>query len=89
MTDSPPLLAMHNPRVSLWLAFDHYLTTPEPRSWEEYEMLRDQVAEQMTRLHKDSPPEAVAMVWSAVDRLLDYVFEHQPELAAELFGDEN
>jgi len=74
-TDGSDLLALEDPRLSLDLAVFHYLTTPPPRTEAEYLHMQSEAARLVTSLRGDDPPEAVAMAWAVVDRVVDYACE--------------
>ncbi|MDD9726538.1 hypothetical protein PVV74_13795 [Roseovarius sp. SK2] len=68
----PSLLAMEDERVSLELALFHYVTTPPITNDAEHALYTAQLTEMLERRDVNASPEAEAMVWAVMDRIMDY-----------------
>jgi hypothetical protein len=70
--EAPCLIAMEGGRVSLELALFHYVTTPPITNDAEYALYMAQMAKMLERQEVNAPPEAEAMLWAVMDRIMDY-----------------
>lgn len=70
--EAPGLIAMEDGRVSLELALFHYVTTPPITNDAEHALYMAQMAEMLERQEANATPEAEAMVWAVMDRIMDY-----------------
>lgn len=70
--EAPGLIAMEDGRVSLELALFHYVTTPPITNDAEHALYMAQMAEMLERQEVNATPEAEAMVWAVMDRIMDY-----------------